>query len=337
MILTFEQIKSVTLGAIAVTEGANGVEFHRFTPEQQQMYIKKRVDFGEKSFASSGIKLCFKTDSRSLAIKVLLENIGARDFCALEVFVNGQRVGYLNNFCEVELPQYYSEVALPAGEFENSFDLGTGEKTVTVYLPWNMRTFLRELVLDDGAYIKPVRPGKKLLAFGDSITQGYEALWPSRRYAGRIADALDAEEINKAIGGERFCPDLAELRDDFTPDYILVAYGTNNWAADTKAVFDAHMPGFFRNLHKNYPTVKTFVLTPVWRKNYLDKTDFESFFDVEKCIRAEVADKENMTVISGFDLIPHDETLYGDQVLHPNDRGFDYYYENLLREIKKYI
>lgn len=337
MILTLEQMKSVTLGAIALTEGEKGVEFHRFTPEQQQMYIKKREDFGKRSFASSGVRFCFQTDSRKLSIKVLLENMGARDFCALEIFVNGQRIGYLNNFCEEELPQYYSKVSLPVGEFAGSFDLGPGDKTVTVYLPWNMRTYLQELALDDGAYIKPVRRCKKLLAFGDSITQGFEALWPSRRYAGRIADMLDAEEINKAIGGERFCPDLAELRDDFTPDYILVAYGTNNWAADTKAVFDEHMPGFFRNLYKHYPTVKTFVLTPIWRKHYQDKTDFDSFFDVENCIRQEVADKENMIVIPGFDLIPHYETLYSDQVLHPNDRGFDHYFENLQREIKKYI
>ena len=255
----------------------------------------------------------------------------------MEVFVDGQRIGYVNNFNEQELPQYYSSEEFPVGEAEGSFDLGEGDKTVTVYLPWNKRTFLREFTLDDGAYIEPIRRSKKLLVFGDSITQGYDTLWPSRRYAGRIADALDAEEINKAIGGERFCPDLSELRDDFTPDYILVAYGTNNWAADTKAVFDEHMPAFFRNLDKHYPNVKTFVVTPVWRPNYQMKTDFESFFDVEKDIRREVADKENMIVISGFDLIPHDETLYGDQVLHPNDRGNDYYYENLLREIKKHI
>ena len=70
---------------------------------------------------------------------------------------------------------------------------------------------------------------------------------------------------------------------------------------------------------------------------YAEITEFGSFFDVEKCICQEVADKENMILIPGFALIPHDETLYGDQVLHPNDRGFDYYYENLLRKIKKYI
>ena len=337
MKLTLEQIKSITLGAIAVTEGDDGIEFHRFTPAQQQMYINKREDFGYKSYAASGVKFCFKTDSQNLGIKMLLKNVRARSFFALEVFVNGQRIGYINNFSEKDLPQYYSSKDFPVGEAEGSFDLGPGDKTVTVYLPWNKRTYLREFTLDDCAYIEPVRPGKKLLVFGDSISQGYDALWPSRRHAGRIADALDAEEINKAIGGERFCPDLAELRDDFTPDYILVAYGTNNYGATTKAVFDDDMPAFFNNLYKNYPAVKTFVVTPVWRKHYAEITEFGSFFDVEKCICQEVADKENMILIPGFDLIPHDETLYGDQVLHPNDRGFDYYYENLLRKIKKYI
>ena len=89
--------------------------------------------------------------------------------------------------------------------------------------------------------------------------------------------------------------------------------------------------------YKNYPGVKTFVLTPIWRPNYKMKTDFESFFDVEKGIRQAVADKENMIVIPGFDLLPHDETLFADQVLHPNDEGFSYYFENLWQQVKKYI
>lgn len=337
MKLTAEQIKSVTLGAISVTEGPNGVEFHRFTPQQEQMYIQKREDFGKKSFASSGVKLCFQTDSRSLHLKVQLDHVEARDYYALEVCVNGKRVGYINNFSEDTMPQYYAREPFPMGACEGTFDLGAGDKSVTVYLPWNRRTFLQEFSLDDGAYIKPIRRTKRLLAFGDSITQGYECLWPSHRLIGRIADALDMEEINKAIGGERFCPDLAELRDDFTPDYITVAYGTNNWAVTTREAFAEHVVGFFENLYKNYPNVKTFVITPVWRKNYQDKTDFDSFFEIELGIRQAVAGKENMIVIPGFDLIPHDETLYADQVLHPNDRGFDHYYKNLLLEIKKYI
>lgn len=338
MRLTLEQMKAITWGVVDVTEGEYGFEFFRFTPEQQAMYKAKREDFGYKSLASSGVRLCFKTDSRSLSLKVLIGKARARSFFALEVFVNGKRIGSIDNFSDVEVPQYYSKESFPVGGREGSFDLGEGEKDVMVYLPWSKRTFLRELVLDDGASLVPVRRNKKLMAFGDSITQGYDALWPSRRYAGRIADALEAEEINKAIGGERFCPDLVALPDDFTPDYITVAYGTNDWNNDPKDVFYARMAAFFEALYRRYPDVKTFIVSPIWRPSYtLEKSGYKSFFDVEESIRAVISDKPNMILIPGFELVPHDETNYADQVLHPNDTGFDYYFENLWKQIQKHI
>lgn len=338
MKLDIKQIKAITLGALDVTESPDGIEFHRFTPAQRELYQKKREDFGYKSLASTGIKLRFRTDSKSLGVRMLVKNVRARSFFSLEVFVNGEKTGQLDNFSDVELPQYYSSESFPVGEYAKSFDLGDGDKTVTVYLPWNKRTFLQEFSLDDGATLEPVRYEKSMMAFGDSITQGYDALYPSRRYAGRLAEALDAEEFNKAIGGERFCPDLAALWDDFTPDYILVAYGTNDWSNEPKVVFNARMVAFFEELYKHYPNVKTFVVSPIWRPTYtLEKPGYKSFFDVEECIQAAIADKPNMILIPGFDLVPHDETLYADQVLHPNDKGFDHYFENLWQQVKKYI
>lgn len=337
MKLTLEQIQSITLGAIAVTEGPDGVEFHRFTPAQKEMYRNKEVAFSYRSQASSGIKLCFRTDSKSLDIMMWVQDVQARSFFCLEVFVDGERIGCIDNYSDRILPQDYSEISFPTGEFAKNFSLGDGEKTVTVYLPWNKRTTLQALSLDDGAYIKPVKYEKKLMAFGDSITQGFDALWPSRRYAGRLAEALGAEEINKAIGGETFCPDLSELRDDFTPDYILVAYGTNDWRKKSKADFHKNVEAFFNHLTANYPGVKTFVVTPIWRSNLDLETDFESFSEIEEGIRKAVEGKENVTVIRGFDLVPHSIEFFGDYGLHPNNEGFDHYFKNLWEQLKRCI
>jgi hypothetical protein len=48
-----------------------------------------------------------------------------------------------------------------------------------------------------------------------------------------------------------------------------------------------------------------------------------------------VADLPNVTVISGFDFVPKDETYFSDLRLHPNDKGFECYSENLYSEICK--
>ena len=334
MLLDFNTIKAVSCGTVRVSLEPEGVLFNRFTQEQSDMYEKKQEGFFYKSQASAGIKLCFRTNSRSLFLKALVKNVRSRTYFSFDVFANEMPVGYLDNYSDQELPQDYSEISFPVGEFSKTFDLGEGEKTVTVHLPWNKKTYLQEIALDDGATVEPVKPEKKLLAFGDSITQGFDALRPSNRYIAQLAKALNAEEFNKGIGGERYCPELPSLKDDFTPDYIIVAYGTNDWSSAKKADFEANAKAFYAALDKNYPGVKTFVITPLWRSNLDKQTDFASFDEIESGIRQAVGGRENTTVIRGFDLVPHSIDYFGDYGLHPNNEGFRCYFKNLWSQIK---
>ena len=55
--------------------------------------------------------------------------------------------------------------------------------------------------------------------------------------------------------------------------------------------------------------------------------------DVRVSIR-ENALQYGFTVIPGIDLVPHDPGFFSDASLHPNDAGFDYYADNLIRELK---
>ena len=67
-----------------------------------------------------------------------------------------------------------------------------------------------------------------MLVYGDSITHGYDALAPSKAYSVSVPFTLSANAINKAIGGEIFFPTLARIKSNINPDYITVAYGTND-------------------------------------------------------------------------------------------------------------
>jgi lysophospholipase L1-like esterase len=196
---------------------------------------------------------------------------------------------------------------------------------------------LQKIELVDGASIVPVIPKHKLLCFGDSITHGYDTRHPSCWHAACLADFLDAQEYNKAIGGDKYFPELAKTRENFVPDYILVAYGTNDWSCHPRDFAEDCCREFYKNICANYPDSKVFALTPIWRADLDMKTGFGSFFDVEKVIREAVKDLKNVTVISGFDLVPHDAELYADLRLHPNDEGFAHYFNNLSSQIKQYI
>ena len=334
MKLNFEQIRNICLGAVRFVETDSGICPCRFTEEQEEIYRKASADFHKKTFAGAGIKLYFETDSCSLFLKVNVAPGSSRQYFSFDIMVNGRSVGNLDNYSEVKLPQDYTQIQLPLGEFSKVFALGDGIKKVCIYLPWSVAVEIRELSLDDGAFIKPVKPAKKLLVFGDSITQGYDALRPSKRYAARLAEALDAEEINKGIGGEIFFPALAQARETFEPDYISVAYGTNDWSKSSEEDFKDRCYAFYDALNRNYPHARIFAITPIWRKGCENATAFGEFCNVKKDIESIVKNYENITCIDGFEFVPQDESYFADLRLHPNDSGFDHYFRNLNEKIK---
>ncbi len=337
MKLNFEQIKNIIIGAVRIEEESGAVRAYRFTKEQDELYKARNPDFYHKSLTSAGIKLLFKTDSKNLFLKMRTAYGSSRQYFSFDVFVDGKPAGYIDNFSNADLPRVYPQAELPVGVFSKTLQLGNGIKTVCVYFPWSVKTFIEEIEVDDNALVEAIKPSKKLIAYGDSITHGYDALRPSNRYIARLAEALDAEEYNKAIGGEVFLPDLSELKDSFVPDYVTVAYGTNDWNCMDSDTFKHRCRAFYENLSRNYPDTKIFAITPIWRKDINVPRSFGAFSELETYIKDAVRDLENVTMISGFDLVPEDEKYYADLVLHPNDEGFDYYFKGLYNKIKSHI
>lgn len=336
MKLTFDQLQSITLGAVHMEEKEDGIHFHRFTEPQAEFY--KQRNFAANVPATAGVRFRLRTDSRRLYLKIDTKLCGTRNYFALDVFVNGKTLGSIQNYVERELPRRYTDHSLSVGEFEQEFQLGEGEKELCIYLPWNMVTVLQEFSLDDGASIIPVKPERKLLCFGDSITQGYDALHPSRRYTAQVADYLGMEEINKGIGGEKYQPELAAMKDDFSPALITVAYGTNDWRHRTKEEFEEKCRGFYKNLVSTYPDTPILAITPLWR-TIQERQNFDCgpFRGIHEAICKHTADLPNVTVIDGFDIVPHYSDYFADLTLHPNGAGYDRYFEGLRPYLEKYL
>jgi len=335
MKLTSEQIRSVTLGAIHVEETAQGICFHRFTPEQEALYQTVNERFYERTSFPAGVRLRFRTDSRTLFIKAFIPNLitGTRSFFSFDLWIDGKMADTLDNFSAAPLPENYTaQPMFPLGACEKQFALGNGEKEVCIHLPYSVCVEQFMLSLDDGASLRPVKPRYRLLALGDSITQGYDALHPSARYSAALADALDAEEICKGIGGERFRPELAAAKEPYEPDYITVAYGTNDWGG-SEADFRENSRQFYHILSQTYPKAIIYAISPVWRADWEDARPFGPFFQIEADIRLAIEGLPNVTLIPGFDLIGHDPANFGDWRLHPNDEGFRQYGENLRKAI----
>lgn len=341
MKLTIKEIKKITWGAVNITEDEVGVTFHRFTEKEEELYknldVKaNRTDF-PRAMSPAGIKLCFKTDSKTLRLSADL-SLSGRHFYSFDIFANGKLLKSITSFKEEELPFKYSVLGYEPCHFDSEVTLPDGENDIVIYLPWSVRMHNFTLSIDDGAtFIPTQKPAKKIMCYGDSITQGYDALYPHRRYAGKLAEMLDAEEINKAIGGEVFNPELAACKADFTPDYITVAYGTNDWVKSKKDTFTKNAKDFYRILSENYPNSKIFAITPIWRADCNQIKDVGEFSFVGEYIASVTEKLPNVTVIRGDRLVPHYTDFFADLYLHPRDAGFDFYAINLYKEIEKYL
>ncbi len=319
MKLSYEQLLPLIHGAVRTEEKDGRICFYRFTEEQSEAYLARSKDFYNKNFATAGVRIEMITDSPTLSLTVeVLPGGSSRKYFSHSIYENGRRIG------SIDAPD--REIPIHSG----SFSLSEGEKKICIYFPWSAISRLVSLELADGARVEAVRKNKKLLLFGDSITQGYDSADPARSYASRLTDALCAEGINKGIGGERFFPALATLRDDFLPDYITVAYGTNDWSSSAPEVFQTDCRAFYENLRALYPDVKIFAMRPLWRPDGDRTTACGSFAEASAFIPQAVADIPGITVIDCYAFSPVNDNRYVSDRLHPNDQGFDAFAEHLI-------
>lgn len=329
MKLTFEQIKAVTTGAEKITCENGLYQFLRFNEQETAVIDNPNVT------ASAGIQMRFKTDAKKLFMKVHMKELTPiRSYFAFDVFVNGALAGSIQNLEDEACVGDYANQKYTLGTFESTWELAEGEKEVRVLFPHSGKPLIEVLELVDATYITPVSKEKTIVFYGDSITQGYDSLHPSCSYASRLAEALDATVINKALGGAVFDPRLVEASSVAKADYLVVAFGTNDWNMVDLATFRKSAEGFSKALQRRYPGVPKYVITPLWRPDWEATKQCGPFHVLEDTIKEFFEGQPDVAVISGFDLIPHEKTVFGDLVLHPSGAGFAHYYQNILPYIK---
>ena len=326
MKLTLEQIQSTAYGAVRIEEINGAIHFYRFTKAQEDLYSETSADFYKKSFSTAGVRLEFITSSPFLSMEVEVMPASSRKYFSHDIYVNGT------------LKSSFGSQITSTGIFAHTCELGEGEKTVCVYFPWSANSILRRMELADGCTVVPVKKSCTMLMYGDSITQGYDAALTSQSYASRLTDLLNAEAINRGIGGECFFPTLASFSGNLDPDIITVAYGTNDWSKNKSfEIFEQNCAEFYGTLSRLYPKSKIFALTPIWRKDNDRITSVGAFDSVSETIERIAKSLPNVTVINGYDFVPHDSAFFYDLRLHPNDEGFAHYAEHLHTEIKKHL
>ncbi|MBR6737678.1 MAG: SGNH/GDSL hydrolase family protein [Clostridia bacterium] len=338
MKLNLNDLNKITYGVDRIVEEDGFIYFHRFSEEQVKYYDNKNAIWGLKARSTSGIKLRFKTNSKYFKLKINADEYNGVRYFSFDVYVNGKYLSSLTNYEQGSLPEmYYYTEPCPIGDFEKTFDLGDGEKTVFVYFPWNAVIKFYSIELSDGAYFEPVPYSGKALIYGDSISQGYYVQTQKKRYISQLTEWLDLEEVSKAIGGEKFCPEVLDLKETCNPDLVIVSYGSNDWYFKTRNEFYKDADEFLNILSAKYNNRKIIVLGPIWRADLNEPREFGDFNDVGLVLGEICAKYKNLNYINARRFVPELPEYFGDGYLHPNDKGSDKYFESLKQEVEKIL
>ena len=323
MKLTLEEFQAITTGAVALEQEEKGVRFFRFNQEQRELRQPRVTYPAEKMYSTAGIQFFFRTNSRSLYLRTTVEKGSASDHFSFDLFVNGQHTDSLENLSTREL-----------GTYEKTFRLGEGEKDICLYFPWSVGVVIEELSLEEGASLTPTLPEKKLLVYGDSVTHGNTVRYSCNHYIPRLSRAMGVQVRNKAIAGSSSFPEMVQAESPYDPDYVLVAYGSNDWDRYEEAFFAENYRLMMQLIAEKYPRAQVLVITPIWRGN--TASAIGSFEACRNAI-AEAAEARGMIHIDGLDMVPPIPELFADGWLHPNALGFGFYGENFTREILKHL
>ena len=325
MLLTLEQIKEIARGCARVEERDNAFVLMRFTEKQAQAYLDiGNEEFYAKTFATAGVRLAFRTNSTRFAYDYQFYKGSSRKFGHFDVYIDGSLTYHFGSV-GTENMSGHAEITLPEGM-----------KLVEIYFPWSYRADISHVTIDDGAVIEGAYRSHTMISFGDSVTHGYDAIHPSLSYTALLASLLNADHINKGIGGDIYFPALLEEAESDDPDFITVAYGANDWYKCTPEEFENNCRTFISRVTKLYPTSKIFILSTIWHCEFHKASKLGMTGSEQNAWMREICrDYPTVHYVDGGLMTPHRQEFYTDTAGHPNEACFAIYAANLYAAIQK--
>lgn len=323
MILTYEQLTSITRGADHTRIDSRGhIALCRCTDAQVAAYGND----GAKCHLTAGIRFDFYTDSEEIAFDYCIRRRASVRWMSVDLYVDGVMV---------------------VGDYKNthqSYDTYTfthhfGDKArrrITIYLPYMVDIRIMEFRLDDGAEVTPYTAySGAMLCFGDSITHGYHAHYSSCTYPAMVSRFFNYDFSNQGNAGYIFDANTIDPEQNFEPDLITVAFGTNDWSKlPSNEEYVSRAQTFFDRLAEAYPGVPVYGILPLWREDDWRPKPTGAFADTRRQL-AEIMAAHGCIIVDGMKAVPHVPEFFADYRLHPNDLGFAFYAQEMIRVINE--
>ena len=305
--MNLQEIQEFLFGAVETREERGGLRAFMNTEKIRKAWGKKEGWLETHASFPTGVRIDLHTDAPSVTFTL---SGGVFELCVDGLFAEKWEAKEKSDFT----------VSLPAGEHR-----------VTVWYPLHENGLLHDLVLPEGFSAVPHVYDRKFLFLGDSITQGFSAEHGTCAYAIQVSQVCNADCLIQGVGGAYFNPEAFEKPENFDPDRVIVAFGTNDptWGFDGDTL--RQMTGeYLDKIAQAYDPGRVLCILPVWRGEDTLKEEIRDFYRACIAMVREEEEKRGFAVADGLTLVPHHPDYFAADRLHPNDRGFGAYACSLL-------
>ncbi len=314
-------VRQYLFGVYSANESPVGLELSRMNGGLAEIYGGRKSTI-VRAECTTNIRLRFKTDSQNIGLSLRFGD-AARLIYAMDIAVKG--------FDTISVSPLD-----PADGMDVNVRLsGDGMRDVTIHFPHLVKTWLKDLRIDDNASIEQAEPlGGKLMFIGDSIFQGMTASSPSRTLAAIAANILQRDVVNVAVGGATMDAAPVECAKEYGADIALVNFGVNDYAHGiTTDEFHKLTVACAKALASN-SAWKPIAISPVPYPNDSGKNAAgNTFAEFRKVFTDVMSSYSAITVLDGFEILPNDNECYIDGC-HPNDMGSLLYGNAIAKAIK---
>lgn len=283
-----------------------------------------RPEIWEVAEMPSGGRICFKSDTTSLAIRASYPSIGSsHNMCG---------IGRMGIACYIDGSFWKPVWPEKTGKSELVLFEGFSPRLreFTLYLPLYNPVSIRALGLSKSARVFPppaFAAKKPVVFYGTSITQGGCASQAGLSYQAILCRELNLDFVNLGFSGEgRGEPEMARAVAEIDASCFVLDFAQNCPTVDE--LRERYLP-FIETLRAAHPRTPIVCNTPIFatRNTYLadQKARFEGFGGVIRsavaaCIAAGDA---NIRLVEGLSLLGSHEADGLVDGVHPNDRGFE--------------
>ncbi len=269
---------------------------------------------------TAGVRLEFSTDADEISFCFACDNF-ARAHVVFDIYENGTYI--------------------KSATFEDNTQSGSvtyhrtmsARSTITIWLPHLVRTRVFDISIGDAQPVE--RSERRLLFYGDSLTQGMTSPRPSFSWASLVAGELSMDFMNFGIGGKKFDPDVLDFENSYNPHTVVVAYGINDSIQEENApLMQANVPEFFSSFDSIYKGCDVYVITAPRITGLCTDPTVSNHLDSVRRLTQLEAEKYGYTVVDGLKLLPQNPDFIADDD-HPNELGCAHIANQLVKAMQK--